>query len=315
MWTAAWLLLHNSMKINELYSAVAKLGFESSLEDISAFYSAANRAMLQINALRPLTAILEIYHRECKNLIVGATHDIYFRTHSDVIFECPGGAKAFYFEANGVGGCNIEVYDSAASKWEPVNFVEFDSRAFEAHRGFIEPDEELADAPVRLRFIGKYAYQIRNAALYDVLYSGNVEDIPAYEEYVRYDLRRLADGFIELADNPFVSSFTRITDDYVFESGSVLLLPPDVAREVKIKYKKRPATLVYKDDPEKDDSEIELDPELAELLPLLTAVYVWADEGDGKSQYYYQLYLQRAQEIEARKRSREPATYSSVNGW
>ena len=103
------------MKINELYSAVAKLGFEDSLEDISAFYHAANRATLQINALRPLTAILEIYHRECQNLIAGATHDIYLRTHSDVIFECPGEAKAFYFEANGVGRCNVEVYNSAAS--------------------------------------------------------------------------------------------------------------------------------------------------------------------------------------------------------
>ena len=303
------------MKIKELYEAVAKLGFEDSLEDTPAFFGAANRAMLQINALRPLTAILEIYHRECVNLIVGATHDIITHTDSEIIFECSPGAKAYYFETNGVGTCNIEVYNSASSEWEVVKRIVFDSRVFERHRGFVETEENIKPARVRMHFIGDYAYQIRNPAFYGVIYSGADEDIPAFEEYVRYDLSKLAEGFIELADNPFISSFTRITDDYVFENGHVLLLPPDVAREVKIKYKKRPATLVFVNDPANDESEIELDPELSELLPLLTAVYVWADEGDGKTQYYYQLYLERANEIAARKRNREPATYLNVNGW
>ena len=48
------------MKISELYESVAKLGFEDSLEDIPAFFYAANRAVLQVNALRPLTSILEL---------------------------------------------------------------------------------------------------------------------------------------------------------------------------------------------------------------------------------------------------------------
>ena len=303
------------MKINELYSAVAKLGFEDSLEDISAFYSAANRAMLQINALRPLTAILEIYHRGCENLVAGATHDIIMHTDEPVIFECSGGARAYYFEVSGVGRCNVEVYDSDSGKWDVKIEIPFETKSFTAKRGIIKVDDEFTSAPVRLCFIGEFAYQIRNAALYGVLYSANPDDVPAYEEYIRYDLRRLADGFIELADNPFISSFTRITDNYLFESGAVLLLPPDVAREVKIKYKKRPAQLVYAESPAKDETEIELDPELAELLPLLTAVYVLADEGDGKSEYYLQLYRERSAEIEMRKRSREGARYENVTGW
>ncbi len=303
------------MKINELYSAVAKLGFEDSLEDISAFFSAANRAMLQINAIRPLTAILEIYHRGCENLVVGATHDIITHENDEVIFDCSGSAKAYYFEVNGVGRCNVEVYDSDASEWGIAEEIDFDSRIFTAFRGFIKPDGNFVSEPVRLRFIGDYAYQIRNVALYGVLYSGNPDDIPAYEEYIRYDLRKLAEGFIELADNPFVTSFTRLIDNYVFENGSVLLLPHDVAREVKIKYKKRPRTLIYTESPGKDETEIELDPELVELLPILTAVYVWADEGEGKSEYYLTLYRERAAEIEMRKRSREGASYANVTGW
>lgn len=303
------------MKISELYDAVAKLGFMDSLEDISAFFGAANRAMLQINALRPLTAILEIYHRGCENLAVGATHDIISHLDEDVVFECSGRAKAYYFEVCGTGRCVIEIYDSERDKWEKRP-VDFSTKIFEPRRDFIkDEDGKFMDKPVRLRFQGEYAYQIRNVALWGTLYSPEESDIPAFTEYVRYDLRDLAEGFIELADNPFISSFTRLTDRYIFESESVLLLPPDVAREVKIKYKKRPRVLVYADNPASDDEEIELDPELAELLPLLTAVYVLQDEGDGKSEYYLNLYHERVGEIEMRKRSREGGRYENVTGW
>ena len=303
------------MKVHELYSAVCKLGFTETLEDIPAFFIAANRAMLQVNALRPLTAILEIYHRSVENLINGATHDICEHLDSDVIFPARGAAKAFYFEVLGEGECRIEVYNSESSAWEIKELIPFNCKKYTAYRGFIKPDGEFTTKPVRLRFIGDYVYQIRNAALYGLIYSSSADDIPAYEEFIRYDLRKLADGFIELADNPFVSSFTRLTDDYIFEDGAVLLLPQMVAREVKVKYKKAPQTLVYADNPAGDLTEIELDPELAELLPMLTAVYVLADEGDGKSEYYLQLYRERAAEIEMRKRSREGARNANVTGW
>ena len=301
------------MKINELYEATAKLGFLDSLEDISAFFSAANRATLQINALRPLTAILEIYHRRPENLIAGANHDIYERSKEDLIFETSDPARAYYFEVNGEGVCAIEVFENG--EWHPKGNVDFNTRVYKSYKAFIEDDKSRSNGRVRLRFTGGYAFHVRNAAVWDVLYSSSEEDIPSFEKYVRYDLRQLADDFIELADNPYVDSFERINKNYLFESGSILLLPGEIAREVKIKYKKRPRTLVYTDDPQKDITEIELDPELSELLPLLTAVYVLADEGDGKSQFYYQLYLQRAQEIEAKRRNRENAEYLNVNGW
>lgn len=304
------------MKVHELYDAVAKLGFEDSLEDISAFFIAANRAMLQVNALRPLTAILEIYHRSVDNLIPGATHEIHEHLDSNLVFESTAPAKAYYFEVLGEGECRIEVYNSAIKQWEVKhNPIIFDCRTYTAFYDLINPEGEFVSDRVRLHFMGEYVFYVRNAALYGSVHSSDPEDIPPFREYIRYDLRKLAEGFIELADNPFITSFTRITDDYIFEDNSVLLLPRDVAREVKIKYKKAPGALVYTDDPANDDSEIELDPELSQLLPLLTAAYVWADEGDGKAQYYLELYRERTAEIEMRKRSTAPATYANVTGW
>ena len=303
------------MKIHELYASVAELGFEDSLEDIPAFFAAANRALLQINALRPLTAILDIYHRRPENLIHGANHDIVEYVGEDVIYPASDVAKGFYFEVLGEGECRIEAYNTTTSSWEIIRRIEFSNKIFTAYRGFIKKDGAFITDEVRLRFMGDYAYQIRNAAMWGVVYSSDETEVPAYEVHARYDLRQLDPDFIELCDNPFLSSFTRLTDDYYFENNSVIILPANEAREIKIKYKKSPKQLVYTDSPEEDITDIELDPELVQLMPLLVAAYIWIDENDGKAQYYLDLYYRRAAEIEAKNRSREGAKYANVTGW
>jgi hypothetical protein len=72
---------------------------------------------------------------------------------------------------------------------------------------------------------------------------------------------------------------------------------------------------VWSDAPTEDDTEIELDAELSELVPILTAAYIWADEGDGKYALYLELYRERAAEIERRAKSKEPAVYKISGGW
>ena len=301
------------MKVHELYASVAQLGFEDSLEDIPAFFSAANRALLQINALRPLTAIADIYHRRPENLIQGANHNICEYTGEDVIFTASAPAKADYFEVMGEGECRVEEYYD--EQWQVINVVNFSDKSFTDYRGFIKRDEAFITSPVRLRFMGDYAFQVKNAALWGVVYSSDPKNIPAFEQYARYDLHSIDPNFIELCDNPIITPFTRLTDDYYFENNSVLLLPANEAREIKIKYKKSPPLLAYGDSPEQDITEIQLDPELVQLLPLLVAAYIWVDENDGKAQYYLDLYYRRAAEIEAKHRSREGAKYENVTGW
>lgn len=303
------------MKIHELYASVAELGFEDSLEDIPAFFSAANRAQMQINALRPLTAIADIYHRRPENLIQGANHDICEYLGEDVIYYAKGPAKAYYFEVMGEGACQIEFYNEETDTWEIYPRIEFKVSSFTAYRGLTKIDGSFTERPVRLRFLGIYSFQIRNVALWDRVFSSDEGDVPAFEQYAKYDLKKYDPGFIELCDNPIIAPFTRLTEDYYFENNSTLVLPANEAREIKIKYKKAPRTLVYNDNVAEDETEIDLDPELAQLMPLLVAAYIWADEGDGKSQYYLELYYRRVSEIEAKRRNREAAGYVNVTGW
>lgn len=303
------------MKINELYASVAELGFADSVEDIPAFFSAANRALLQINALRPLTAIADIFYRRPENLIQGANYEIYEYTTDPVIFMASGPAKAYYFEVMGEGRWQVELYNSKTGNWDICPEQTFSTTSFTPIRGFVWEDYKFTDKPVRLRFFGDYAFQIRNAALWKYIYSSDPNDIPAYEKYAKYDLKKYDPNFIELCDNPFVDGFTRLTGDYHFENNSILILPTSTEGEIKIKYKKSPRLLEYNDSPADDTTEIELDPELVQLMPLLVAAYIWADEGDGKSQYYLDLYYRRAAEIEAKNRSRRGAEFKNITGW
>ena len=309
------------MRVNELYASVAELGFEDSLEDIPAFYSAANRALLQINALRPLTAIMDIYHRRPENLIQGADHKIYV-CEGDVILNAGSPAKAYYLEVMGEGAFQIEVWreENGRLDWHMKVREEFNEAGFNAYKGFVEDAyAKYFNDPVRIHLMVNNttgcAFQYRNAALYDVIYSSDAKKIPAYEEYIRYDLKSYDPSFIELYDKPFVTPFERLNEDYYFENNDILLLPAREANEIKIKYKKSPRLLKYTEEPTDDNTEIELDPELVQLMPLLIAAYIWADEGDGKAQYYLDLYYRRAAEIEAKNRSREGAKYANVTGW
>ena len=304
------------MKIKELYEAVAKLGFEDNLEDTSAFFSAANRAMLQINALRPLTAILEIYERVPEN--VAAVRDFERFEHvggEDLIIEGKATAKAYYFEALGEGECRIDIYDSDIGEWVMIDSIPFVTASFEKRKGHIKPDGVFTNKPVRLRFIGDYDYSVRCVALFDKVYSSDATKTPELSEYMRYDLNVMCPGFIGLADNPLLPGYERLRGKYFIEDNGVLLVPREYCEDLKIKYKRAPARLVWKNAPTADETEIELDPELSELVPLLTAAYIWADEGDGKYAFYLELYRERAAEIERRHKSRAPAEYKITGGW
>ena len=98
------------MRVSELYKQVAQLGFEDSLEDDSRFYYAANRALLQVSALRPAVSAYVINHKPMVNLVKPDTFSPIER-YDDLSFEATD-AKAFYFEADGNGILLVEMYDS-----------------------------------------------------------------------------------------------------------------------------------------------------------------------------------------------------------
>lgn len=303
------------MTVSELYESVAQLGFETALEDNGRFFYAANRAILQVTAIRPTVAVFRIYHKPLPN-VLGETFTPKDK-EDDLIFEGEN-VRSYYFEADGKGIAYVEVYDGSA--WVMVSAVEFSAdRSFSSFRGFIRRDGAFVSGRVRLRFSGEYFYSVRSVALYRQIYSDRMDDIPAFEPYTRYDIGALVPDFLALHTSPIKvegdGDHTRLNQNYDVENDRVILLPYNAKGVYQILYKRTPTELAYTDDPVEDGTLIDLDEDLCALLPMLVAAYVWADDEPEKAEYYMSLYRERAADIERRHKNTAPVKIKSVNGW
>ena len=85
------------MKLYDLYKAVSQLGFEDSLGDEGTigFLYAVNRALIEINSLRPRRKHVTINHKVPTNLLFSYPTEI--EKTETLTFKAKN-AKSFYFE-------------------------------------------------------------------------------------------------------------------------------------------------------------------------------------------------------------------------
>ncbi len=301
------------MRVNELYGQVAGLGFEKALEDSDIFYQAANRALLQVNSIRPKVSAYAINHKPMKNLLISGFEPV--ERYHDITFEAEG-ARAYYFESDGTGVCYVERL-SASGSWDVIGDVPFSSGGgFVPYSGFIKDGGEFVSGRVRLRFSGEYLYSVRCVALYEHIRSDVAEDIPAFEPYSKYDISALAADFLTLEDEPLVADeeSIKVPSDYNIEGERVVLLPRSAPGCYKVLYRRRPREIENVGEASQDEAVIDLDEELCALMVLNIAAYLWADDEPEKAEYYLSLYRERAAEIRATDKRMKPARYVT-NGW
>ena len=303
------------MKVAELYRQVAGLGFESSLESDERFYEAANRALLQVSDVRPAVRYYTINHKPLAN---GVGRDIFSPVEitNAGSFEASEG-KAYYFEAecNGLVNAYIEcVADGVVTICETVTLKS--NRTFVAYRGFFKKDGNFVGGNVRIRFESEYTFSVRNVAIYDRIYSGDVKDIPAYEPYTRYDISKCVDDFLGLEAPPITDDVAHyvLNQDYYVEDGRVILLPYDRGGCYKVSYRHRPTRIVDNAAADSNEQILDLDADLAELMPLAIAIYVWAEDESDLVNHYHDLYQRRVAEIVSRQKNYTPIKITT-NGW
>lgn len=304
------------MTVSELYNSVAQLGFEDSLEYEQGFLFAANRALLQINSLRPATSAYVINHKPLPNAIKGATFTPTEKTE-DLYYEASD-VKSYYFEADGIGTVYIELYNANTDAWVKIDMVSLNAdKTFTAYKGFIKQDGEFVGGLVRLHFTGEYLYSVRSVAMYQHLYSISAADIPAYEAYTRYDISTLVPDFLSLNAPPIKeeAEYQHLNQDYDVENGRIILLPYHAGGLYKVIYKRKPAPIAPDDIASEDTTVIDLDEELCALLPILVASFIWMDDEPEKAQYYLAIYENRAIDIERRIKSAAPVLIRNSNGW
>ena len=304
------------MNVAELYLQTAQLGFETTLEDSDRFYFAANRALLQVCKVRPAIRHCLINHKPLANLIRQGTFSPIEKI-DDLTYEAED-AKAYYFEADGNGILYLEEYITDTGEWRIFGEIPLQSKQiFVPYRGFIKKQGAFVSGRIRLRFSGEYLYSVKNIALYQYLYSGEVADIPAYEAYTRYDVKKLVSDFMALCSPPIreEEENTLLNQNYEQEGDSIILLPYDKRGVYKVLYEHRPTAIENTGATTEDTQELDLDDELCSLMPILVAAYVWIEDEPEKSEYYMSLYRERVQEIVLSHKDTSPVLIKNVNGW
>ncbi|MCM1218223.1 MAG: hypothetical protein NC548_27370 [Lachnospiraceae bacterium] len=308
------------MTIKELYDSVAELGFETELESerLNGFILAANRAIVQINRIRPATSIYKLSHFPLANKLSENTYEPVCKDDEALIFITDG-AKSYFFECNGNGIATIEKSTDSGETWETLTAIELvsDKGQFEKYRGLILDGEEPYLGLVRLKFAGDYRYWVQNVAMYGSLLSADPESVPAFSEYIAYDIASLTDDFVSFVCPPIVDALRGkgfiLNTDYFVEGASKILIPASFNGIYDVMYNRQNKKLSLEDDME--TTEIDLDSELCCLMPNLVASYIWADDEPTKAEYYLTLYNAQVAEIKARQKDLKPVMYRNKTGW
>lgn len=305
------------MTIQELYESVAQLGFETELEDNNRFYYAVNRALLQVNRIRPATSIYKLNHFPLENRLTDDTFEPVIKDDEALVFVADN-AKSYYFECNGNGLAIIEK-TADGETWETIKSIDLVSEngRFIEYKGLILDGEEQYLGTVRIKFSGDYVYYVQNVALYGGLLGAGAEKVPAYSKYIAYDLASLTDDFLSFVCPPIVDA-TRgkgfvLNDDYFVEGTSKILIPASTVGIFDVCYNRRITEVKASDDME--TTVIDLDDDLAAVLPNLVASYIWVDDEPAKAEYYLTLYREQVAEIRAMKEPLSPVVYRNKNGW
>ena len=305
------------MTVSELYKSVSQLGFEDSIEYEDGFVFAANRAMLEVNSLRPQSSCCFINHRPLTNELLHHSFDPVEKT-GELCFEAAD-VKSYYFECDGNGAVYLELYDPAALRWQMLDMKSLSSPGdYKAYKGFIKQGNAFVGGKrVRLRFVGEYLYSVKSVAFYRYIFSKDEGDIPAYEAFTRYDISKAVADFMSLKNPPIEvdDGYRFLNQEYHVEDGRIILMPRDYPGHYKVLYNRLPRPIVNDGALSDDLTEIDLPEELCALLPILVASYIWMDDEPEKAQYYLSLYQSRASFILSTKKNSSPVKMRSSKGW
>ena len=277
------------MTLNELKNDVAKLGFESYIEDEDCFIASANRALALIYIDRPVSKSTVITFRGPKVIL---SKD-FIEHHSGETITIPCHGKAVSFRTSGVGECVIRDSTGASD-------VQLSSDR-QLVKQFIRGDATIS-------FIGDYYFTVSNLAVFDDLLSNKPLDIPEYSPYRELNPKDYCDDFRAFSGMP-CDKFGNPIDAVSLIDGRIRA-PFDYRGEMYLTYYRTPRVI----DKTNFNVLIDVSEECAPMLPLLTASFLWLDDDAGKAQYYMSLYRDMVANTKRYSTNKIDTVYR-VNGW
>lgn len=299
------------MKINDIYTEVALLGFENEIDEEATFLPALNRALHSVLREVPTvrSAILAHYPPTPlvseSNLTIHGGEGLSYKTE---------GAKTFYLEIAGAGRVSFKLFgDNDISIPHSLDFdfpLTSDSAnpfGYMVFRCFIVGNGGVIPKKVEVTITAKSMCRVRSIAMYDEATSDSKEDIPAPSKYIAYDLKRVT-GYGRMCAQPMLADETLISD-YVIEDDK-LLIPRDITGDVVITY--HPAIPRYT---AVNGDVLPISDDLKGALVYLIASCVWLDDNKDRSQYYKTLYNEEIALVARKRHELNITRYESVNNW
>ena len=210
---------------------------------------------------------LNLAHLPAKNLLQDNSI-----SDGNSVFSADNG-HSYYFQYSGIGTAVISGGDSDVT-------ISIDS-----YGKFSEFKGNYANSgnnKITITFSSAYPSKVKNIAIYADTFPtvNDVDLVPEYGKYVKYDLKELAPSFYSVFGNSLVyegeNATTYLnTTDYYKESDHILVLPKDKPGMYTVYYNAYPEQITAETD---DDYVMEIDKEVAELLPMYMASQLYMDD-------------------------------------
>lgn len=276
----------------------------------NAMPGAANEALQMLATTgKFIIKSIDIAHIPVKSLIQNSER-IRSVERGTITYEAEG-TRSMYYECKGKGTMTVTIGDE-----EPVETV-FDDTASKGYVPHKMLFDNTDDVTVRVSFTSDYPLSLKNVALYSANYE-SVDDIPPYSEYVRYDLRELADDYYMVDPSGIIYEGNRevsrymATSDWFEEGYNILLLRRDKPGNYKIYYKAYPQPITLGTP---DDTELVLDPEVSALLPLYIASQVYKDDDPSTATIYRNEFEVAYERLVKNVEAPSQEHFVSVSGW
>lgn len=277
------------MTYEELKADVCALGFEKWIEDEAALTLCANRALDLIYTDRPVvrTRDMLVERPEVCDLI----KKLPVKGGETVALPLVG--KAYSFIISGRGSYTV----ADGNERRTVSF----STDLSSVRGFITEGGSIS-------VHAEGDCLIRSYVTFTRIIAASADDIPEYGRLRAVDPARQYKDFRSFSAMPrdsrgMIPTGVRMRDGQIY-------LPWDYDGELTIFYNRSPRRITQ-DDP---DARIDIPEDVAHLLPLLTASFMWLDDDSEKAQYYMALYRQTISTINLSISSSVDTSYVT-NGW
>lgn len=277
------------MTLNELKNDVAKLGFESYIEDNGAFIASVNRALSLIYVDRPVSKSTVISFYGPRATLV--REFIEHRSGEEISFNVTG--KAVSFRSTGNGKCIIT--DEQGTE-EIVLSTDRQSV------------KRLLVGDATVSFLGDYYFTLSNLAVFDDLISDKVADIPEYTPFRELCPKDYCDDFRAFTSQPTDKKGQAVESVRLIDGR--IYVPYNYRGEIYLTYYRAVKPI----DETAADSQIDVSEECAPMLPILTAAFLWLDDDTAKAQYYMSLYRDLVANVKRYSTNKIDTAYR-VNGW